>query len=166
MCPEPVQPQGVSQVPDTPRPKLFILVGIPGCGKSTLAEQLDGEVVSSDKIREALGDINDQSQNELVFTIFHGTLHRLLGEGRNAIADSTALTRSARTKLREIAEHHGAETHLVFFKNPYEAIRRNAERERSVPLEAMKRMVERYERTLIDLVQERYTTITEIGSFK
>lgn len=51
--------------------KLYMMIGLPGSGKSTIAKELskseDTVIVSSDEIRKELGDINDQSQNNKVF---------------------------------------------------------------------------------------------------
>ena len=46
---------------------MIMMCGLPGSGKSTYAEKLEEEgyiIHSSDKIREELGDVNDQSKNE------------------------------------------------------------------------------------------------------
>ena len=57
------------------KPIFTMLVGIPGSGKSTWAENnkdIVNEVIqSSDELRKELGDINDQSKNEEVFNILH-----------------------------------------------------------------------------------------------
>ena len=73
--------------------KFIMLAGLPGSGKSTYAEELvrkEGFVVhSSDKIREELGDVNDQSKNEQVFTILHKRIKEDLRSGKNVIYDAT-----------------------------------------------------------------------------
>lgn len=51
--------------------KLFMMIGIPASGKSTIAKEIskseDAIIVSSDDIRKEFGNINDQSQNVKVF---------------------------------------------------------------------------------------------------
>ena len=150
--------------------KLTILVGIPGCGKSTYARThygLDDWVVSSDRIRAELGDVNDQSKNEEVFRLFHAEIGALLIARKSVIADSTALDGFARKTLRKIGKECGAEVHLVYFSNIAAAARRNQERERVVPAKAMDRMLAKYEVFKLDLPREsvEYDTITEIRSF-
>ena len=55
------------------KPTLYIMCGLSGSGKSTIATQIANEnpntvIVSSDAIREELtGNENDQSKNEDVF---------------------------------------------------------------------------------------------------
>lgn len=146
---------------------LYIPVGIPGCGKSTWAEKSGHAVVSSDSIRERyLSDVNNQSANDYVFRLYHRDLAWLLAEGDPVVADATNLRDFARRKLRNLADIMGAETHLVLFRNPAEAVQRNLARERVVPQDAMERMLGQYERALRDIPTEGYTTVTEIGSYR
>ena len=57
------------------RPKLIVMCGLSGSGKSSTAEELakkyNAEIVSSDSIREEItGDSMNQTVNEEVFKIF------------------------------------------------------------------------------------------------
>lgn len=147
--------------------RLFMTIGIPGTGKSTWIKRFLGkhiDIVSSDAIREGLGDVNDQSRNEEVFRIFHELIDSSLRNGYDCVADSTALDIFARQKLYDIARRANAEVHIIFFRNVHQAYERNLSRERVVPEEAMVRMLDKYERTLLNLPFEadQYTTLTEI----
>jgi len=149
--------------------KLFILVGIPGTGKSTWAEAHHGRdvIVSSDAIREELfGDVTDQEHNREVFDTFHARIRLGLLDGNDVVADSTALDRFARNNLLKLARSYVAEAHLVFFDNPLQGMLRNTERERVVPDHAMKRMLAKSEEFRRDLSDEKvnYKSITRIGS--
>lgn len=146
------------------RPRLCILAGIPGSGKSTWAESMGlGAIVSSDAIREELyGDAKEQGGADKVFATFHARLAEGLRSGRDMVADSTALHAFAREKLVEIGREHGAEVHLILFGNLSQAIRRNKERDRVVPDDAMRRMVGLYERAVGEIAREGYDSITEI----
>ena len=150
------------------RNHLVILVGIPGCGKSTWAEDIlcDHTLVSSDAIRAELGDINDQTKNDQVFDTFHQRIHEALRRGENVVADSTALTKDSRHRLRAISRSAGTTTHLIYFSNCTQAMQRNLRRDRRVPDDVMLRMLDKYERFKIDLIQEIgcYNSITEIRS--
>ena len=81
-------------------PKFIMLCGLPGSGKSTYCNQFkdkkDYIIVSSDSIREELGDINDQSRNNEVFKILHNRIKESLKNGLNVIQDSTSLSRKNR----------------------------------------------------------------------
>lgn len=153
-------------------PSLIVPVGIPGCGKSTYADQffrgLDHEIYSTDAIREELGDVADQTKNDQVFDIFHLSIASALERRVNVYADATNLTPRARTGLLNIAlERRPVDVHLVIFANADQAILRNARRDRKVPPDAMLRMLEQYEAFRLSLPQEQhsYKTVTEIRSF-
>ncbi len=123
--------------------------------------------MSSDAIREELsGDATDQSKNGQVFNVFHQRIGETLAQDRDVVADSTTLDRRSRDELRSIADTFDAEIHLVLFTNNDQAAIRNAQRDRVVPSDVMTRMLDKYERTLSDLIRESiyYNSITEIGS--
>ena len=69
------------------KPTFIMCVGIPGTGKSTWLEnnkeELNFIIHSSDAIREELGDVNDQSKNELVFNTLHKRIKEDLLNGKN-----------------------------------------------------------------------------------
>jgi predicted kinase len=153
--------------------KLFILVGIPGCGKTTYAKTLRHpklRVVSTDQIREImvqqgiLGDINDMSANKEVFARFHDAVDYDLKAGFDCVADATNLRDFARARLCDIVQAHDAETHVIVFNNLGEAVSRNMKRDRVVPAEAMGNMLEQHEKALRDIPQETYTSVVYIES--
>lgn len=148
---------------------LFIPIGIPGCGKSTFARGLGADIVSSDTIRALLtGDENDQTRNGEVFKQFHARIYSDLSNGRNVFADATNLTVSARKALLDEAETarkvQPVTTHVILFKNPAQALRRNNSRDRVVPEDVMLKMLEKYEQTLSNLWSENYDHITEVSA--
>ncbi len=152
----------------TCRPRLFIMAGAPGCGKTTWARNFfkDYEIVSSDAIREEKwpGEPYDASRNEEVFDEFHHRLSEMLYKGMDAVADATSLSAMARAELQLVAVRENAETHLIFFKNWFTAVERNAEREGNakVPWEAMEVMWDKFQDSLSAILEENYTSITTI----
>jgi predicted kinase len=152
--------------------KLFILAGVPGCGKSTWARRVLGGVhMSSDEIRQDLfGDKYDAKQNAEVFARFYKEIDKFLLTGMHVIADATNLNNFARSELRTIADRVGCETHLFFFTNVEQALLRNAERDgeqhgsKRVPNEGMTHMLEKYELARRDVPLEPYNSVTYIGS--
>lgn len=154
--------------------RLFIPVGIPGCGKSTYAERvLDSDnlkVLETDAIRAEmveeglLESVSDMSKNEAVFDRFHLDISEALTSDYDVYADATNLRDFARQRLRVLAEEDGAETVLLFFHNVTQAVSRNVKRERVVPADVMVRMLEQYEKARRDIPQEQYTIVINIES--
>lgn len=84
---------------------LYIMVGIPGSGKSyianILAKEANGIVVSRDEIRfKYLEDDEEYFHHEKkVFKEYINTIQKYLDEGRTVIADATHLNAPSRIKL-------------------------------------------------------------------
>ena len=155
---------------DQHSPRLFILAGIPGCGKSTWARTFFStfRIVSSDKIREEKwpGQEYDAKRNKEVFDEFHRRLGQLLEIGDDAVADATSLNYQARDKLSILADIYGAEKHLIFFNNPLQALPRNVQRSVAtrVPPEAQTVMLAKFKESRSAILDESYTSTTIIES--
>ena len=83
---------------------VFVMVGVPGSGKSTrakeLAEKHQATIISSDKIRKMLFDNeDDQNHNALVFKTYYEFFEQCLKEGRNVILDATNIDMDVRKKI-------------------------------------------------------------------
>ena len=125
----------------------FMLVGLPGSGKSWYAEnKLSHAVIhSSDAIREELlNNVDDQSQQELVFQTLHDRVIRDLQIGLSVVYDATNISyKRRRVFLQQVKGLHipGLKTVCVFMATPYSKCVENiANRERTVPENVIHRM--------------------------
>jgi len=125
------------------RPRLAILVGLPGSGKSTYVQQLKLPALSSDEIRRLLADDpEDQTIHARVFSTLRYLARQRLAIGRPVTyIDATHLTPHERKPWIEMARECGCDIEAVFFDVPVEICRaRNRRRHRVVPEYAMDRM--------------------------
>lgn len=129
---------------------LFVLIGVPGCGKSTYAKKMldRGEVqyhISSDSIREEVtGDAGDITQDKKVWEILYARVAYSLRYG-NVVLDTTGLTPNARKEALNAAEQGVAKPWAVVLDVPHDVCRaRNLKRDRVVPESVMDRMCARF----------------------
>jgi predicted kinase len=132
------------------KPLLIVMVGIPGSGKSTIAEEIKNtynfKIFSSDEIRkELLGCANDQSNNYYVFKTLYERLKDNLTNGQNCIFDATNVSIGDRKgvfkKLKDVEFDAIA---YVVATNVEEAIHRNSLRDRKVPLEDIQKIINKF----------------------
>ena len=96
----------------TPGQKVFILLGVPGSGKSTVAQEIvnafpDTEIISRDIERINLGIVPDgekgvgnKEQENSVTLSCKDKMFKALEDGKNIIIDNTHAKRSYRQALR------------------------------------------------------------------
>lgn len=126
--------------------KLFMMIGIPASGKTSLAEQIakseDAEIVSSDNIRKELyGNENIQGDNNKVFRILQDRVVKGLKTNKNMIYDATNISYKTRMAFLQRIKKIEVEKIAIMVATPYEqCLIRNSQRERQVPEEVIKRM--------------------------
>ena len=90
------------------KPKLIIMVGIPGSGKSTFAQHYTEDAnnistvwISRDEVRYSLISGRDEyfAKEKDVFKIFVKKINSALAEGKDVIADATHINAQSRKKL-------------------------------------------------------------------
>lgn len=127
--------------------KFIMMVGIPGSGKSYLANKIaqaeKAIVVSSDKIREELfGNASETAKSSVVFGEMLRRSVRTLKKGCSVIYDATNIRSSERKSLLKKFDQYYKECY--FIKVPLdEALKRNLSRSRQVPEEVIVKMFER-----------------------
>jgi predicted kinase len=133
------------------RPKLIILCGIPGSGKTYYAERYvktnpDTIHLSSDAIRKELwGDEATQGDNNQVFSLMQSRAIEALNNGQSVVYDATSITRKDRSYIISLCPKFvHIECHVIWA--PIETcIERDAVRERTVGKEVIDRMLKRFQ---------------------
>lgn len=131
--------------------KLYVMVGLPGSGKTTYAHSIKGEnikVFSSDLIRKELyGDESIQGDNDMIFRMLESRIEEHLTHGDDAVHDATNLREQNREKIIRRFRHTGCEFIAVNMLTDYNTcLERNAGRDRKVPEEVIERMNKGYTR--------------------
>ncbi len=122
------------------KPKLIMMIGLSGSGKSTYATQLakeeDAIILSSDSIREELyNDVNDQRHNQHVFQVLNNRVEQFLSAGTNVIYDATNLNSKRRSRfLSNLTKHNILCTRIaeIVITSIPKCVFNDASRERSV----------------------------------
>jgi hypothetical protein len=111
------------------RPKLFVMVGAAGTGKSTvadaLADALGLEILRTDVIRHELAGRREQnadydqgiysgSMNSQTYETVFGRAESFLREAVSVVLDGTFRAPSQRARAVQLAQQFGAQIHFVF----------------------------------------------------
>ena len=126
--------------------KCFVMCGLPASGKSwqakKLAEEYDAEIFSSDSLREEMfGDVNHQTDNDVLFKELHKRIRGCLTYGKSAIYDACNISYKRRMEFLKSLNKIPCEKIAVLMATPYEVcLERNSQRERKVPEQVIKRM--------------------------
>lgn len=121
--------------------KFYMMVGVPGSGKSYLARTFNVPIVSSDAIRaELFGSEDDQDHNSEVFNELHKRVHALLKEGKDCVYDATNLSRKRRKNFLKELPQDVKKIAVVAATELDVILRQNSERTRVVPEEVIMRM--------------------------
>lgn len=140
-------------------PRYIVLIGLPGCGKSTVAAGLvdAGYVhINADSVRaELYGDEAVQGKSEAVFGLVYARLDAALAAGEKIVIDLTNLTRKGRRDFVDKARQAGRRPVFLFLDVPLsECARRNAVRGRQVPAEVLQNMAAALRRNGLPDAQE------------
>lgn len=127
-------------------PKMTLLCGLPGCGKSTWAKAeaaRTGAVIhSSDALRQELyGNEDEQAHNPEVFREMNRRTREDLRAGRSVIYDATNLNSRKRIAfLRELGDISCEKVCCILAVPPEICMENNRRRERVVPDASIRRM--------------------------
>ena len=153
----------------------LMLVGVPGAGKSTIAERLATEsayeIISSDAIRaELYGDESIQDNPKDVFQLMHFRTIAALKKNKSIIYDATNIKRKDRMSILTSIKQANLDVYkhcVIVATQPLVCKTFNASRTRKVPEEVIDRMLKNFE---VPVEQEGWNSISLIcaagGTYK
>jgi predicted kinase len=142
----PVDEAVAGAAPKEPRGYVVLAIGLPGSGKTTWFKRRGVTPLSSDLLRTILfDDITEQRYQGLVFGTLRSLLRaRLIAKMPWNYVDATNLSQHERKQWIKMAKSFGYDVQAVYFDVPLEVcLERNANRERTVAEDVMKKMAER-----------------------
>ena len=143
------------------QPKLFMLIGLPGSGKSTFARnrvkfyddcnKTRLEIVSSDDIREELyGTRSCQKDPAIIFEIAHERIINALEQGWEVIFDATNISRKNRASLLKKIPAYTEKFAQICWAPISTCIERDLKREFSVKADVIWKMAYKFQMPFYD----------------
>lgn len=139
-------------------PKLRMLIGIPGSGKTTYCEDFIKQDfthrtvhISSDLIRKELfEDASNQSNNELVFNTMHERTLSYLEKGCSVLYDATNITRKDRLGILKKVPNYVIKEAIICWAPIEECIARDSNRICSVGTGVIDKMLKKFQAPYFD----------------
>ncbi|RFP63131.1 MAG: AAA family ATPase [Limnothrix sp. CACIAM 69d] len=141
--------------------RLILLIGPPGCGKSTLARQWqaaapDRHWISTDAIRaELFGDAAVQGDWSAIWQVVCDRLQTAIANAADAVYDATNADPRQRQRILETARELGFNQIIGWWvQTPLEqCLAWNAQRDRQVPAHVIERMAQQLDQSPPELAE-------------
>lgn len=126
---------------------LYILVGLPGCGKTSLVKMnaREGDVIlSSDELRVEMYGFEDQTHNAEVFQEMGKRTREAGKAGKNVWYDATNINRKRRVAVAKEMQKYFTYVEVIMCICPIEdlILRNETREERHLPTEKLKQMIQ------------------------
>lgn len=113
-------------------PRLYLMVGLPGAGKTTAAQAIADatgaiHIWADDQRRQKFDNPSfDEAENQSLYAQLNAETAILLGQGKSVVFDTAFNHYKDRQKLRAIATAHNARALVIWVKTPSQLARQRA----------------------------------------
>jgi len=141
---------------------LIIVTGLPGTGKTTIADalskEIDAIVFSTDKIRKMIFEkpIYDKEDKRVVYDELFSQAQKYLSIGKNVILDGTFYTKLLREKAKEVGKPFCEKVYFVYCETPENILKERITKRKDKYSDAdynvylkMKKIFEKFEEDVI-----------------
>jgi predicted kinase len=143
---------------------LIVITGLPGTGKSTIAEalakEIDAIILSTDKIRKMIFEnpIYNEEDKRIVYNELFSQTSENLSKGKNVILDGTFYTKALRKRANEVGKLLAKNVYFVYCETPEEILKERINNRRDKYSDAdysvylkMKKIFEEFEEKVIKI---------------
>lgn len=108
---------------------LIVVTGLPGTGKTTIAESLakeiDAVVFSTDKIRKMIFEkpVYNEEDKRIVYDELFSLTGKYLASRKNVILDGTFYTKALRQRAKEVGKTFSENVYFVYCETPEELLK-------------------------------------------
>lgn len=108
---------------------LVVITGLPGSGKTTIADSLSKEidaiVLSTDKIRKNMfkNPVYNENDKRVVYNELFSRAREYLSSGKNVILDGTFYTKSLRDKAKEVGASVSEKVIFIYCETPEQILK-------------------------------------------
>lgn len=108
---------------------LIVVTGLPGTGKTTIAESLakeiDAVVFSTDKIRKMIFEkpVYNEEDKRIVYDELFSITGKYLASRKNVILDGTFYTKALRQSAKEVGKTFSENVYFVYCETPEELLK-------------------------------------------
>ncbi len=146
---------------------VYVLIGIPGSGKSTWCEDSGLKSVSRDSLRVEMGYckptekiIGTSAQESTIDHLFNSRLERYCMEGIDFCIDNMNVKRRYRVRLTDVCKSFGYKITYVIFNTPFDLCVKR--RSKQIQYETMVKLYDRFRNIRLD--PNDYDSIIQINT--